>query len=1062
VAVLSSDQRRLLERAVVAGRRAAESAAVAVVTRLGVAGERPPAHLSATERELRRGLRARARQLGDPLERAVGADSQGPCPLLVGQVAYEQWHRLLFARFLEVNGLLCHPKYGAPVTLAECDELASELDEPDGWTVAARFAAELVPGIFTDSDPCAAVRLAPEDRLALERVVTSLPPEIFTAEDALGWVYQYWQSRAKAEVNVSGRKIGGADLAPVTQLFTENYMVRFLLENSLGAWWAARHPESPLVGEWVFLRRGEDSVPAAGRFDEWPATAAGVTVMDPCCGSGHFLVAAFGMLWRMRAEEEGLDIAAAQDAVLRDNLFGLELDPRCTQIAMFALAMDAWKSGGYRTLPVPQVACSGIPARALLSEWTTLAEGKPRLEAALDRLHALFAEADTLGSLIDPMRAAEQAGLESVDWHDIAPLLEKALASEAMASSDPAVAVFGEAATGIARAAAYLSRRYDLVATNVPYLGRSRQSTFLRTYLDGEYVDANAELAAAFLLRYIPSSVSRSVAVVLPDTIGFLGGFQATRRHLLRNLAICLLTYLGAGAFSSISGEVVRPMLLVGSSGCERTQVCGVDVSGTRSLSARIEELAQATLTRVDVKELLRDADSPLRVKSIGSLPRLGALATATEGLSTGDDARYRRHFWELVDYQGTRRVQGPPSDPGNAQSGLEDVVLWSRGHHDLPNDQGARLRGGTAWGHSGILLARIGGIRSTRYLGDLFDKSCVALVPRARNLLPALACYLKSDDFASFLKELDRKVAVATKSVEKVPFDSERWRAVAATEFPDGLPEPWSDDAAQWLFRGTPAGSRQPLQVTVARLSGFRWPDQGPDALDEIIDADGIVCLPAVAGEQSAAERVRAALSASYGKDWSTSRLDELLVAVGGEAGDLAGWLRDGFFKDHCRLFSNRPFVWHVWDGRRDGFSALLNYHRLDGPTLQKLTYTYLGWWIDRQRTDAGAGVAGAEARLAAALELQRKLALIAEGAPPYDIYVRWKALAEQPLGWEPDLDDGVRLNVRPFVEAGVLRAKFNVHWKKDRGANPDGSERHNDLHLTLAEKRVARARRA
>ena len=68
--------------------------------------------------------------------------------------------------------------------------------------------------------------------------------------------------------------------------------------------------------------------------------------MDPCCGSGHFLVAAFGMLWRMRAEAEGLSPAEAQDAVLRDNLFGLELDPRCTQIAMFALAFEAWKQGG--------------------------------------------------------------------------------------------------------------------------------------------------------------------------------------------------------------------------------------------------------------------------------------------------------------------------------------------------------------------------------------------------------------------------------------------------------------------------------------------------------------------------------------------------------------------------------------------------------------------------------------------------------------------------------------------------------------------------------------------
>jgi hypothetical protein len=94
----------------------------------------------------------------------------------------------------------------------------------------------------------------------------------------------------------------------------------------------------------------------------------------------------------------------------------------------------------------------------------------------------------------------------------------------------------------------------------------------------------------------------------------------------------------------------------------------------------------------------------------------------------------------------------------------------------------------------------------------------------------------------------------------------------------------------------------------------------------------------------------------------------------------------------------------------------------------------------------------------LAAALELQVRLEQILEGEAPFDIFVRWKETREQPIGWEPDLNDGVRLNIRPFVEAGVLRSKFNINWRKDRGKNPDGSERHNDIHLTLAEKQAAR----
>ncbi|MDQ3604616.1 MAG: SAM-dependent DNA methyltransferase, partial [Gemmatimonadota bacterium] len=242
-------------------------------------------------------------------------------------------------------------------------------------------------------------------------------------------------------------------------------------------------------------------------------------------------------------------------------------------------------------------------------------------------------------------------------------------------------------------------------------------------------------------------------------------------------------------------------------------------------------------------------------------------------------------------------------------------------------------------------------------------------------------------------------------------------------------------------------------------RLVGYRWPEQpDSDGLDEVADDDGSVCLPPVGGEQPAANRLQALLARAYGDRWSPGLLRQLLEQTGSKKKNLDDWLRDDFFSHHCSVFSHRPFVWHIWDGRKDGFAALVNYHRLDRAGLEKLTYTYLGDWIERQRADAADDVAGADLRLAAAQELKGKLEAILKGEPPYDIYVRWKALHEQPIGWEPDLDDGVRLNIRPFVMAGVLRSRVNVHWKKDRGRNPDGSERHNDVHCSIAEKQQAR----
>jgi hypothetical protein len=309
-------------------------------------------------------------------------------------------------------------------------------------------------------------------------------------------------------------------------------------------------------------------------------------------------------------------------------------------------------------------------------------------------------------------------------------------------------------------------------------------------------------------------------------------------------------------------------------------------------------------------------------------------------------------------------------------------------------------------------------------------------------------------------VRALDKKVNVTTATLAQVPFDEARWRQVAAERFPDGLPEPWSDDPTQWLFEGRPEVSTSPLQVAVGRLLGFRWPEQPEqDDLDEFADADGIVCLPSVAGEAPAAEQLAVLLAAAFGTAWNAGTLTKLLADAGSKKKTLADWLRDEFFKQHCALFGNRPFVWHVWDGHPQGFSALVNYHRLDRKTLEKLTYTYLGTdWIERQRAAVRDEEPGAEARLIAAEGLKKKLELILEGEAPYDIYVRWKRLDEQPIGWEPDVDDGVRLNIRPFVEAGVLRSSFTIHWKKDRGTNPDGTERLNDIHLTLAEKQNAR----
>jgi hypothetical protein len=1052
--------RKQLESAVLAARRASEGGCRASIDGLGVFADRRPEHLDDSQTELRNGLRAKWRQLAGDRE------------LLIAECAYEQWHRLLFARFLAENNLLLHPRYKASVTLADCEELAAELGEPDGWSVAARFASEILPGIFRIDDPCVRLRLAPEGRHALEQILDELPAEMFLADDALGWVYQFWQKDKKDEVNASERKIGGADLGPVTQLFTENYMVRFLLENSLGAWWASRHPDSPLAKDFGYLRFDEGK-PAAGSFDGWPDRVADVTVMDPCCGSGHFLVEAFSMLWRMRAEEEGVTSVEAQDAVLRDNLFGLELDSRCVQIAMFAVALQAWKAGvGWRQLPVPNIACSGIPVKAPVGEWKDLARGDARLENVLVRMHILFRDADTLGSLIDPKLAAEltdpmglQRSFEDVDWDEIAPMVVAAVARE---GEDPATAVLGGDAASVARAAAYLSRAYTLVVTNPPFLTSASQSQTLRAFTATRFPKACKELSTSMAERFFGSSTT--CAFVLPQHWLHTKAFQEMRHAWLQNMAWHSIARLGAGAFDSISGEVVQVVLWCASMAAGRAdhEYFAIDALTARGSDGKAAALIRAELLHLTPLAQLTNPDARILFLHRGdSTFSLAEVADSTHGMNTKDQPRFVLYWWEpdqkSADWEHLQVTTGETMP----WSGLSHAVYWQGGHGVLSELQKvgkAILVGSRAYGKPGVLISLTGDLRATLYHGGHFSQNAAAVTPTKPELLPALWAFVSSAGFGPVVRELDVSLKVPPGTLVKVPFDLQRWQKAALEAGP--LPTATSGDPTQWVFDGRPENSTAPLQVAVARLMGFRWSgQQNWDDLDSLIDEDGIVCLPSVSGEAPAAERVQQVLAAAFGESWSPPRAKQLIEQAGSKK-NLADWLRDDFFKQHCALFANRPLVWHVWDGQRDGFSALVDYHRLDRKMLEKLTYTYLGQdWVERQRAEARDEVAGAEARLSAGLELQRKLEAILVGEKPFDIYVRWKELHEQPVGWNPDLNDGVRLNIRPFVQAGVLRtfspwAFRDSMWKKDRGKDLDGSERHNDIHLCLAEKLEARKR--
>jgi hypothetical protein len=1154
---LTRELRRSLENTVREARRTAEAGARKAIEQLGVGASKAPP-LTQAQIKLRNALRVHGRQLGD---RRDGQSGVQAVERLVVEIAYEHWHRLLFARYLAELDLLALPGE-LPMPIEDWKQHALETGA-DWIELASSSAQTMLPQIFRSDDPVLEVALPPETRSALEDLMKALPREVFVADDSLGWVYQYWQADKKEEVDAAlraGGKAGADELPAKTQLFTEDYMVLFLLHNTLGAWWAGKvlaampaltesaSSEAELRAacalgdvEWTYLRFvrevGKPWRPAAGTFDGWPKAAKDITLLDPCMGSGHFLLFALPMLAAMRAIEEGLSAEAAIEAVLRDNLFGLEIDPRCTQIAAFNLALAAWRRIGYRQLPELHLACSGLSLGVSKTEWLKLAERAAQalpvppktdllgtednlfsdaMKRGFERLYDLFARAPWLGSLIDPRAAG--GDLVERGFADLEPLLGQVMAkAETAELSEMAVA-----AQGLAKAAQILAGRFTLVATNVPYLGRGKQDDVLKDYSERHHPDAKADLATCFVEQCLDfCAEGGSTALVTPQNWLFLGTYKKLRRRLLAEAEWGVVARLGARAFETISGEVVNVALLALSrrQAGEGHRFAGWDASAGVTAAKKDAALLGDAARVVTQAEQVDNPDSRITFDSPSALPLLGTCASAYQGLTSGDNPKFMQVFWEQQALGETWEPTQSASNDGPWSSGRELILRWEQGSGELTEILGNGVKGRPIWGRLGVAVGQMRTLPTAPYLGTPYDMSCAVIVPNDVDDLPALWSYCSSSQFLDDVRRVDQKLNVTNATLVKVPFDLAHWQQLAAEKYPNGLPKPHSVDPTQWLFNGHPRGAKTPMQVAIARLVGYLWPRQtgssfpecpslGLDGLDKHADHDGIVALNPVKGEQLASARLLSLLADAFGSDWSAAKLDGLLAEVGFAGKTLDDWLRDGFFEQHCALFHQRPFVWHIWDGRRDGFHALVNYHRLAAPngegrrTLEKLLYSYLGDWIDRQRAGQKANVEGADARVAAAEHLKTELTNILAGEPPYDLFVRWKPLAEQPIGWEPDINDGVRINIRPFMTAKplgarakgacILRTTPKIDWdqhrgkepqrpredfpwfwgwdpdNKDdqqdfggRGKEPDGN-RWNDLHYTRTFKEAARARKA
>src|SRR5690606_20841235 len=412
--------------------------------------------------------------------------------------------------------------------------------------------------------------------------------------------------------------------------------------------------------------------PASGTFDAWPKRLSELKALDPCCGSDHFLVAAFLMLVPMRMQAEQLNARQAIDKVLSENLHGLELDQRCVELAAFAVALEAWRypnAGGYRTLPELHLACSGLSIAAARDEWKELSRkaGKQNLTIALDWMYQTFKDAPVLGSLINPRRS--QAA-KIAPWNELQELLGDALSQDEINRQQQADAEgssltnrleAGIVAQGLAKAAELLAGQYTWVITNVPYLARGKQHETLKEYCETYYPEGKNDLATVFLDRCLEFCVQGGTAsIVLPQNWLFLTSYRKFREKLLQNDSWHLIARLGAQAFQTPMWDFNVQLLTLSRgiaagqsadllhSGEQGNWIRGVDVSEPRTAAEKAVGLLEGEVKSVEQGRQLGNPDARVMLENEQKGELFESFAYSHEGLTTGDLDRFVRSYWEI------------------------------------------------------------------------------------------------------------------------------------------------------------------------------------------------------------------------------------------------------------------------------------------------------------------------------------------------------------------------------------------------------------------------------
>lgn len=509
---------------------------------------------------------------------------------VIEEVSYTWFNRFIAIRFMEVNEYLptgvrvlssAQEGKNEPDVIGEVTNIAEDLDlnldivyrlQDENKTEdlfkyilikQCNKLGEIMPMMFETIQDYTEL-LLPDNLLGEGSVVRNLVSMIDEEDwkeqvEIIGWLYQYYISEKKDEVFADlkkNKKITKETIPAATQLFTPKWIVKYMVENSLGRLWLESHPNEDLQQQWkYYLEEAEQEPDVQEQLDKLKnkeLSPEDITVLDPCMGSGHILVYAFDVLYSIY-QHAGYSEREIPQLILEKNLYGLDIDDRAAQLAYFALMMKA-RSYNRR-----------IFRRPLELNVCSIQESNGITQEVIDYFASNFSQRHDVNYLIEIFRNAREYGsiieVEALEFEELEARIDELKVDSEMKGIFEAHYrdVILEIMPKIIRQAKIMCRKYHAVITNPPYLGRKGMNSNLTAFLNEKYPNSKNDLFAVFIERALNyTSVTNYSAIITQHSWMFLSSYTKLREQLLLNDTLSSMLHLGTRAFEEISGEVVQ------------------------------------------------------------------------------------------------------------------------------------------------------------------------------------------------------------------------------------------------------------------------------------------------------------------------------------------------------------------------------------------------------------------------------------------------------------------------------------------------------------------------